>query len=276
MIFYKRKMHILFVLLFVLIGICAAQVKTDSLTRTIPEIRMSQVKISPASRYLQNKAFSAGEKLVFDIAYGVIKAGTATMSIPEITNVRGRECFHVVTTAHSNKFFSSLYKVRDTVETYIDVRGIFPWKFEKHIREGKYKANRYVEYYQEKNLVVGHKKKTIAVPQYIQGILSSFYFVRIKDLKVGKHFDIYTYGDGKMYPLRVLVHKKETVKVPAGKFKCIMVEPVLQSEGLFNQKGRLRIWLTDDERKIPVLMKSKILVGSIDCRLRSYSLSREE
>ena len=50
--------------------------------------------------------------------------------------------------------------------------------------------------------------------------------------------------------------------------ECIVVEPIMRVEGIFNQQGRLKIWLTDDQRKMPVLMKSKVLIGSIDARLR--------
>jgi hypothetical protein len=222
-----------------------------------------------AFRKLENKAFQVGEHLVFDIAYKFVVAGTATMSIPDTQWVHGRPCYHVVTTATSSKFFDTFFKVRDRVETFIDMEGLFPWKFEKHIREGKYRADRYVEYDQFNHIAIHNQKDTLVVPPYVQGILSSFYYVRTVPLEVRKSFDIDNYGDGKLYPLRVLVHRKMRVEVPAGVFDCIVVEPVLRSEGIFNQKGRLAIWLTDDERRIPVLMKSKVLVGSIDVRLKA-------
>jgi len=66
----------------------------------------------------------------------------------------------------------------------------------------------------------------------------------------------------------VLVHGREKVEVPAGSFSCLIIEPVLKGEGLFQQKGRLRIWVTDDERKLPVLMKTEILIGTIDVKLK--------
>ncbi|MBN2031474.1 DUF3108 domain-containing protein [bacterium] len=219
-----------------------------------------------------NDAFDVGEHLTFEIAYGVIKAGTATMSIPDTQWVRGRPCYHVVTTAESNKFFDPFFKVRDRVETFIDMEGIFPWKFEKHIREGKYQSDRYVEYDQYNHLVIMDGKDTLEVEPYIQGILSSFYYVRTIPLEVGKSFDIDNYGDGKIYPLKILVHEKERVKVPAGTFDCIVVEPVMRAEGIFNQTGRMAIWLTDDERRIPVLMKSKVIIGSIDVRLKEIKI----
>lgn len=242
--------------------------RMDSGVSSIPEDEVNEMV---QFRKVENRAFGVGEQLIFDIAYGVIKAGTATMSIPDTQWVRGRPCYHVVTTAVSNKFFSSFFKVRDKAESFLDIEGIFPWKFEKHIREGKYSADRYVEYDQMNRRVI-YKKDTLAVSPYIQGVLSSFYYVRTVPLEVGKSFNIDNFGDGKIYPLKVLVHKKERVRVPAGTFDCIIVEPVLRSEGIFKHKGRIAIWLTDDERRIPVLMKSKVLVGSIDVRLRSYKL----
>jgi hypothetical protein len=241
-------------------------VKSDS--SRVDSLRMN-MKAMPTFRKHENKAFAVGEHLVFEVAYKFIVAGTATMSIPDTQWVRGRPCYHVVTTAQSNKFFDSVFRVRDRVETFIDMEGIFPWKFEKHIREGKYRSDRYVEYDQINRRAIHNKKDTLEVPPYIQGVLSSFYYVRTVPLKVKKAFDIDNYGDGKLYPLKVLVHKKMRVEVPAGVFDCIVVEPVLRGEGIFNQKGRMAIWLTDDERRIPVLMKSKVLIGSIDVRLKS-------
>jgi hypothetical protein len=228
----------------------------------------------PGFKRVENKAFRVGEHLVFDIAYKFAKAGTATMSIPDMKLVKGRQCYHIVTTARSNKFVSMFYKVRDRVETFVDVEGIFPWKFEKHIREGKYRSDLYAEY-DQLNCRVITDRDTLQTPPFIQGVLSSFYYVRTRSLKVGEHFDIDNWGDdGKIYPLRIMVHKKDRVRVPAGTFNCIVVEPVLRSEGLFKHKGRMMIWLTDDDRRIPVLMKSKIPIGSIDCRLKSMKMGK--
>lgn len=225
-------------------------------------------------RRIKNRAFGVGEHLVFEVSLGMLKAGTATMSIPDTQWVNGHPCYHIVTTAESNEFLSKLFKVRDRVESFIDMEGIFTWKFEKHIREGKYRADKYAEY-DQKNHVVMTKKDTISIPPYTQDILSSFYYARTVPLKVGKSFVIDNFADGKVYSLKVLVHGKDRIKVPAGKFDCIVVEPILKGEGLFNQKGQMAVWLTDDERRIPVQMKSKVLVGTINVRLKSISANKE-
>ncbi len=233
---------------------------------TVPDSAFPDVPF--VFRSLENSAFRPGEYLEFEIAWKFFKAGTATMSVAD-TLYRDRPCYHIKTTARSSSTIDAFYKVRDRVESFVDKEGLFPWKFEKHLREGKFRRDRFTEFDQTRQIAT-LKKDTIDVPPYVQDILSRFYYVRILPLEVGKHFDIENLTDRKVYPLRILVHKKETVKVPAGRFKCIVVEPVLRGEGLFNQKGRLMIWLTDDVRKMPVMMKSEVFIGTVDVKLRKY------
>ena len=150
------------------------------------------------------------------------------------------------------------------------MEGLFSWRYEKHLREGRYRSDRY-EIYDPPNRRVFFKRDTVPAPPFVMDILAAFYYTRTVELPFGGSVDIDCFGDGKVYPLKVLVHKKEKAKVPAGTFRCMVVEPVIRGEGIFHQKGKLTIWLTDDERRIPVLMKSKVLIGSIDCRLRKYT-----
>ena len=66
----------------------------------------------------------------------------------------------------------------------------------------------------------------------------------------------------------MLVHGREKVESVLGEVPCIKVEPVLDGDGIFNSKGRIFIWLTDDERRIPVLMECEIALGSIKAKLK--------
>ncbi len=104
-----------------------------------------------------------------------------------------------------------------------------------------------------------------------QDVLSAFYFVRSQALVPGMMLIVPNHTDGKNYPLQVRVLRRETVTVPAGRFTCVVVEPLLKSAGLFKQEGNLTIWLTDDARRMPVLMKSKVAVGSIAAELESFT-----
>jgi len=261
----------------------------DTLLVTIPEwswpdsnrirrdLTLEIAKKYPAGNYIhrkiENKVWSVGEQLTFSIDYGFYRAGTATMAIVGTEEVNGGLCYHIQTEAKSNKFISTFYKVRDKVNSYIDIEGIFSRRFEKILREGGYKSDRYVDFYHDRLIALNTTEKYALkeIPLYTQDILSSLYLLRTFDLEVGKEETIDVYADGKVYPLRVIVHKIEKVKVPAGKFECFKVEPVLQSEGIFRQKGRLIVWLTNDELKLPVKMASKVIIGYIGSNLEKYS-----
>jgi len=222
-------------------------------------------------RNVENIAFGVGEKLQFDIGYGFINAGYATMEVRELIEYEGRPCYRIVSTANSNKFFSSFYKVEDQVTSVVDAVGIFSWYFEKNLREGSYRSDRFYTLDQ-----VDHKayndKDTVDIARYTQDALSVLYYARTQNLKVGESVYIDNFTDGENYPLEVRVLRKETIKVKAGKFDCVVVEPLLQTAGIFKHEGKLTVWLTDDRLKLPVLMKSKVLVGSISAELTGYTL----
>lgn len=209
--------------------------------------------------------FGVGERLKFEIKYGFISAGTATLGIPETVTERGYECYRIVSVAESNSFFSAFFTVRDVAESYLDTRELVPRRFEKRLREGNFRAHDIVLFDHDRHVALYPKRGDRLVPISVgaQDILSSLYYVRMMDLTVGRSTFIDNHADRKNYPLEIKVLRKERVKVPVGRFDCLVVEPVMRGAGLFSHQGRLTVWLTDDAARIPVLMKSKIMVGSI-------------
>jgi len=226
-------------------------------------------------RYVDNVAFGLGEHLEFDVTYGFITAGYATMSVDRLIEFENRPCYRIVTTANSNSFFSAFYNVDDRVESIIDAIGLFSWRFEKNLKEGKYRATRKFSF-DQRNHKAEYNNDTTTVPPYVQDALSVFYYVRTQDLKVGESVFVDHYNDGKLYPMEIKVLKKETITVPAGTFECLVIEPLLRSVGVFKHEGKLKVWLTNDRLRLPVLMKSKVLVGSIAAELTSYKLGEIE
>ncbi|MCX6170052.1 MAG: DUF3108 domain-containing protein [Ignavibacteriales bacterium] len=224
-------------------------------------------------RKIENKAFKVGELLTFEVNYGFITAGYAEYSIPRIVKIAGRDVYNVTFNVSSVSTFDSFYKVRDHYETFIDVQGIFPWRFEQHIREGGYSRDFSAFFDQRKN-----KAKTSEgsydIPKYVNDIVSALYLARTFDyskLKEGDKFHLENFYKDRTYPLEILYKGKETVSVLAGKFDCIILEPLVREGGLFKNEGSIVIWLTDDVLRIPVKVKTKVLVGSIDAELSSYS-----
>ena len=89
-------------------------------------------------------------------------------------------------------------------------------------------------------------------------------------MKVGDKIPLKNFYKDKVYDLDVVYHGKETIEVAAGKFDCLIVEPLVQEGGLFKSEGSIMLWMTNDDAKMPVRVKTKVVVGAIDADLTSY------
>jgi len=217
----------------------------------------------PPLRVVPNSAFGVGENLTFLVHYGPLIAGNARLSIPQIVNVNGRPCYKIISETWSNKFFSSFFKIEDRVESHTDVDGLFSWWFSKRLREGDFKTDHEVAFDQINHRAImkkGDKSDTLAVAPFVQDVLSAIYMLRTMKLAPGDTIHLDNHSDGKLFDLQVVVHKREKAHTKAGKFSCLVVEPFLKTSALFQQKGRLVIHMTDDQRKMPVMITSQIYV----------------
>ncbi|MGA9406818.1 MAG: DUF3108 domain-containing protein [Bacteroidota bacterium] len=218
-------------------------------------------------------AFTVGERLVFDVRYGFITAGEAVISIPEYDTIAAHQCFKVMFQVNSTPTFSWFFEVRDRYITYLDVDGIFPWRFEQHVKEGHYRRDFTADFDQIHHIATASEKQ-YPIPPKVQDIMSAFFFTRTLDYSnrsVGEKIHLQNFYKDSTYDLDVKFIGRETVSVEAGTFKCIVIEPLAKEGGLFKSDGRVLIWLSDDERKIPVKISTKVLIGSINSELREYS-----
>jgi len=225
-----------------------------------------------------NTAFQVGEKLTFKVRYGFIRAGTATMSVYKETEIKGKPVYQIRTTAESDAPFSWVYEVKDVVDSFIDREGLFSWRFEKRLREGGYDIDLLVDYLPEDSLAKvesiryrdeGTERKSydVKVPPFAMDVLAAFYFIRTVPLNIGDVIKLINHDNEKVYDLEVAVYLRENVSTAAGEFRCLKIEPLLKGEGIFKQQGRLLVWLTDDQYKIPVQMTSEVAVGHITTEL---------
>jgi hypothetical protein len=218
--------------------------------------------------------FGPGESLRFSIEYGVLKAGSAWLEVGNMETYHGRSCYHLVSRAESNDFMSRIYKVRDRIDSLIDTEGLYSLRYRKHVREGGYRKDYDAIYDPATGKVRYADGKTYDGSAWAKDGLAAFYFVRHVPLEVGRDVVIPHHSDEVSADIVVKVLRKETVEVGAGKFACIVIEPVMTAGSIFKNAGRMTIWVTDDARRIPVLMKSKIPVGSIDAVLQEIRPGR--
>jgi len=225
-------------------------------------------------RYLENSAYGFGEKLEYKVGYKFITAGTGYFHIlPDPLYINNRKCYDIRFQVKSLESLDWLYRVRDQYRTVLDVSGIFPWEFEQHIREGNYKRD-FKAYFDQMSNIAKVDNKVFHIPEYVHDIVSAFYYVRTMDISKMKRDSVFylkNFFDDTTYNLGIRIKGRETIEVDAGKFRCIVIEPMVVEGGLFQSEGTIFIWLSDDERKIPVKVATKIPIGFVEAKLTGYS-----
>jgi len=205
----------------------------------------------------------------YRLKWEFIAGGTATLRV--VCDSTDADRWHIQAHARSTGIVDLFYTVRDTIVSTISRDSLLPVRFEKRQHEGWYHRDSAYAFDQARRIVY-RRGGALACSGQVHDILSSLYRVRAEPLGVGRTTVVDVYADGKLYSATVRALRRETVTVSAGTFVCIVIEPILQSEAIFVQKGRLWIWLTDDERRMPVLMESAVPVGRISAELVSYRL----
>lgn len=220
---------------------------------------------------LPRPPFGVGERLVFSLDYGLINAGEGTLEVAGMVQYQGVTCYRIESTASSNRFFSGIYRVRDKVVSYVDEAALFSRYFMKRLREGTFRRTEEIDFDHEALVARYHDGREYEISAGIHDVLSAFYYVRTLDLEVGRDVFLTVHDSRKTYDLRIIVHRQQAVETAFGTFDCFVIQPVMLGEGLFKHEGDLMIYLTADERRIPVRMTTRLPVGSITATLREYT-----
>ena len=219
-----------------------------------------------------------GERLEYELSWGFITAGYATIEV----KARNDGKSEIYTYATANKTVNKFYPVHDTVFTLVRNKGLMTDVFRKSLHEGTFHNKSLIRFDRNakrallsdtvfkdpvKHVVKRSADTSVTIEGLEHSIMSAFYLVRTLPLKEGATSRFSAVSGKKRYELKVIVHKRETIKTDLGSFKTVKVEPVLDGDGIFNSSGRIFIWFTDDERRIPVLMQCEIALGSIKAEL---------
>lgn len=217
-------------------------------------------------------AFTIPERLVYDLTWAGVKAGEATLEVG-----RDGEEIRIVSTVKSSDWVSVFYTVDNRVESRLSKAQRMPpigqpLNFRLNLREGKRRRNREVLFDSpaSKAICIDYltkERREVEIPPFIFDPLSSFYSVRTMNLEVGKSVYVKVFDNKKTWDVEVKVLGKEKVEVPAGEFGTIVIKPLMKSEGIFARKGEIQIWLTDDEKRVPVKLRTKVRIGSVTAQL---------
>ncbi|HOE68204.1 MAG TPA: DUF3108 domain-containing protein [Candidatus Omnitrophota bacterium] len=221
--------------------------------------------------------FFVGEKLKFKVTYAGITVGEAESVVKEIVAVNGRDAYHIEINIRSKPVLDWIYKVRDTHHSYVDVQNLCSLRYEKTVHEGRYWTDEVMEYDQAEHLgrffsKKDNSRKEMFIPKNVQDQISCGYYYRTLDVKPGTKASIPVNADEKNWDLEVLAHgTKEMTIGGIGVFEAVEVEPVILFEGFFVRRGKVRGWMSLDDRRVPLVLKVKIpVLGDVTATLIEY------
>jgi hypothetical protein len=186
--------------------------------------------------------------------------------------------------ANSTGYVSNLYKVEDEYASTFGRESSCSLGIRKTIHEGD--RHREVDIQFDPRRLLGllrerdpagaspPREEQFPVPACVHDILSAFYYVRGLPLAVGKSFDFPLNDGGRTISIRLEVQALEEVETDVGTFEAFRVEPDVFSGQLFKQKGRMFVWLSNDEQRLPVQLRAQIGIGTIVASLAG--IEREE
>lgn len=213
--------------------------------------------------------WKVGERLDYEVRFGPI-GGTGYMEVRGIENVRGVPTYH---TMFNVKGGIPFFRVNSVFESWIGVRDLSSYRFVQDQDEGPNERERRYEIYPDRQvyteLVKGEGEERESVQNPVDDG-SFLYFLRTVPLEVGQTYVFNNYFRPDRNPVTIKVVRREQVKVPAGTFQAIVLQPTIKTKGIFSEGGRAEVWLSDDEKRIMLQMKSKLSIGTLTLKLEKY------
>ncbi|MGE3153721.1 MAG: DUF3108 domain-containing protein [Nitrospiraceae bacterium] len=234
-----------------LLGVLHSAVRSDSL--------------AAPSRALH--PFTVGERLTYRLSWLGVTAGTAALGVEGAESIQERPIIKLVTTARSSPWITRFYPVDNRVESWVDAESLVPQRMTFHRREGKRKNDFEYRFHHEQgkvSVVKDGQPAELEIPAGTQDALSCLYFARaFVPLIPGQAVVLNVHHDKKTYKLELLVEGIDHLEGPWGKQEAVRVLAVMPFQGIFLNEGNVRVWFSNDDRRIPLMMKAKVIIGSV-------------
>lgn len=230
-------------------------------------VRDTTLPVAAATR--PRTPWVTGEFLEYTLKFGVISAGSGRMQVVGRDTVRGRDTWRLKFDFSGGIPFA---RVNDVFESWVDVETLNSLRFEQRLSELGKKRNRTYQIFPDRAMFqLNEEPEKPSVPNPLDDA-AFFYFIRTIPLEVGQSYDFNRYFNPKANPVTIRVLRKESVQVPAGKFDAIVIQPMIKTNGIFSEGGHAELWLSDDDRRFLIQMKSKLAFGSLNLYLRKLIL----
>lgn len=235
-------------------------------------------------RIIPFESFDEGEVIKYRVHYGFVTAGEATMVVDKkIHHLNRRACYKIDVFGRTTGMADKLYGIDDNWGTFLDTAAVVPHKAYRYIKEGKYRKNEVVNFYQlEQRAVVNklHKEnkkiketKDVEVPRNVQDMVSGYYFLRTLDyskLYEGQVLQVDAFFDDEVYDFKVRFLGREEIKTKIGDRQAVVLQPLMPENDLFQGEDPIKVWVSDDKQKIPLKIRANMFVGAIEVDIKDY------
>jgi hypothetical protein len=224
--------------------------------------------------------FSPGETLTYDVTWSIFPAGEVTATLKQVDG-SSPDTYEVITRAQSQGVVSLLYKVQNEFHSLFNPRTFCSQEIHKKVNEGSRHKDTRIVFDGARHLAIldeldlskpdaPPKHAENEIPACVTDVITAFYYVRGHPLHVGEQIRLPINDGAKTYDVSVEVQAREQIQTPLGARFAFRVEPRVFG-GLYKRKGRMLIWFSDDEQRLPMRIKASMPVGTITGTLRSVS-----
>tara|TARA_Y100000996_G_scaffold363894_1_gene307849 strand:+ start:1139 stop:1969 length:831 start_codon:yes stop_codon:yes gene_type:complete len=217
--------------------------------------------------------FGPGERLTYNVKIGIINSGSAHMEVLGIDSIREEPSYHLEMSLKGSLLFGAV-QVNDHYQSWLGTRSVSSHRYISDVNQLTYSRYRNFEFRPEEmswEETESGDMGRLATALPLDDI-SFLYFVRTLPLEIGQTYTLPRYFKKEGNPVVIKVEGKRVVEVPAGTFNTIVVRPIIKTRGLFSEGGEAELYLTDDDNKHLVYLRSKIpIVGSVTLHLESIS-----
>ena len=219
----------------------------------------------------------SGESLNYRIHYGLLNAGSATLSTSK-TTYKGQPHLHVKGYGKTTGAVRAFFKVEDFYESYINSKTGLPSFYVRNVKEGGYTQHLQTSFnHNNQTLLLTDKEKnttqTMKSVKGVQDMLSAFYYLRsleASDLRVGSVKKLNVWIDDEFFPFQLKVVGTENVKTKFGTINCLKIVPQVISGRVFKDKEGVTLWVSNDRNYVPIAIKAELAVGSLKASIDSY------
>jgi Protein of unknown function (DUF3108) len=246
----------------------------------------------PPSGPIRSTPFAVGERLVYHVQWSppwylfflpTMDAGEVELSVAEETRHKENRAIKIVFNARSSGTLAKMagVKIDDHFEFLTDSETLCTFSVTKKVREGKRKRDIDVVYHPEKKRLhfrevdvaavppkVRRDELVEGIPECVQDVFSALYLVRRQELSGGMSHRSLLGDNDRVKEVVAQVEKKEVIETPKGKYETWRINTVAVLGGLFRAGGEFRIWLTTDERRLPVQFEATASLGKVSGKLK--------